>query len=147
MNFLKKIVAGLLLSTLYVSSFSAQGQWSEGYGQGNIEYFIDQEGFRLYIGCPTKEGSEDSQSSVSLIQLSNNKEINNFTIEINGFSYDGPFNTESRVDANNFLSLLGALRKGDAVIKFKNRSIKFPKSNAAKVIPVYGKKFYCNVFF
>jgi hypothetical protein len=145
MKALKNIFISFIFVTVCANVLAAQGRWTEGFGQGNLEYFIDQDGFRLYIGCPTEAGSADSQSSVSLIQLSNDKDIQNFTIDVNGISYDGPFSTDSRVGENNFLSLLENLRKGNAIVKFGGKSIKFPKSNAAKIIPVYGKKFSCNM--
>jgi hypothetical protein len=147
MNTTKNLAIGLAFATLCVNSFAAQGRWTEGFGQGNIEYFIDQDGVRLYIACPTKEGSADAQSSVSLSQLSNNKEIQKFTVDVNGVSYSGPFSADSRVGDNSFLSLLENLRKGDAVVKFGGKSVKMPKSNSAKVIPAYGKKFSCNLSF
>lgn len=145
MNGMKKLAVGFAFATACVNSFAAQGRWTEGYGQGNLEYFIDQDGVRLYIGCPTQDGSADAKSSVSLMQVSNDKEIQKFTIDVNGVTYDGPFSADSRVGDNNFLSLLENLRKGDAVVKFSGKSIKFPKSNATKVVPVYGKKFSCNM--
>ena len=147
MNVIKKLALGFAFSVACTNSFAAQGLWTEGFGQGNLEYFIDQDGVRLYIGCPTKDGSADSPSSVSLSQLSNGKDIQKFTINVNGISYDGPFSADSRVGDNNFLSLLENLRKGDAVAKFGERSIKFPKSNAVKVIPTHGKRFSCNMSF
>ena len=133
---MKKIALGFVFSVACTNSFAAQGRWTEGFGQGNLEYFIDQNGVRLYIGCPTKNGSAEALSSVSLSQLSNGQDIQKFTIDVNGISYDGPFSADSRVGDNNFLSLLENLRKGDAVVKFGGKSIKFPKSNSAKVIPI-----------
>lgn len=144
---MKRLIIGFAIAVACINSFAAQGQWTEGYGQGNLEYFIDQDGVRLYIGCPTKEGSPDAQSSVSLSQLSDSKEIQKFTINVNGVSFEGPFSADSRVGDNNFLSLLENLRKGDAVVKFGGKSIKIPKGNAAKIIPAYGKKFSCNLSF
>lgn len=131
--------------TACLNLFAAQVRWTEGFGQGNFEYFVDQDGVRLYIGCPTQDGSADSRSSVSLSQLANDKEIKKFTIDVNGVSYEGPFSADSRVGDNNFLSLLENLRKGDAVVKFGGKSIKIPKSNAAQIIPTHGKKFRCNL--
>lgn len=124
---------------------AAKGQWKEGFGQGNLEYFIDQEGVRLYIGCPTKDGSADANSDVSLHQLSSDKDITNFTIDVNGNSYEGPFDAGSRVGENNFISLLEDLRKGDAVVKFDGKSVRFSKGNVADVVPVFGEKFECNL--
>lgn len=145
MNQIKKLVFGAIFALACTSAFSAQGRWTEGFGQGNLEYFIDQNGMRLNIACPTQEGSADSPSGVSLSYLNNGKEVENFTVEVNGVSYVGPFSADSRVGENNFLSLLENLRKADAVVKFGKTSVKFPKSNAAKVVPVFGKKFSCNL--
>lgn len=145
MNAMKIMAVGFVFAAVCANSFAAQGRWTEGFGQGNLEYFIDQNGFRLYIDCPTQDGSADAKSSVSLMQVSNDKEIQKFTIDVNGVSYDGPFSADSRVGDNDFLSLLENLRKADAVVKFGGKSIKFPKSNAPKVVPVYGKKFSCNM--
>lgn len=147
MNNVKKLTLGVIVAAMCTTSFAAQGRWTEGFGQGNLEYFIDQDSVRLYIACPTKDGSADSQSGVSLSQLNNNSEIQKFTITVNGASYDGPFSADSRVGDNNFLSLLENLRKADAVVKFNGKSLRIPKSNSAKVIPVYGKKFTCNLSF
>lgn len=147
MNVMKKITLGVVFAVACANSFAAQGRWTEGFGQGDLEYFIDQDGVRLHISCPTKDGSADSQSEVSLSQLGNTKDIRKFTIDVNGISYDGPFSADSRVGDNNFLSLLENLRKGDVTVKFGGKLVKFPKSNAAKVIPVYGKKFSCNMSF
>jgi hypothetical protein len=143
---MKLPILGILLASLYLNAFAAQGRWTEGYGQGNFEYFIDQGVMRLYIGCPTQNGSADALSNVTVSNLKNDQEVQNFAIKVNGVSYDGPFTAGSRVDSDNFRSLLENLRKGNAVVTFGQTSVKFPKSNAAKVIPV-GKKMQCNVFW
>ncbi|MBK1889295.1 hypothetical protein Undi14_04565 [Undibacterium sp. 14-3-2] len=139
------IILSVFFTYLCLPAFAAEGRWTQGYGQGNLEYFIDQKGMQLYIGCPTQNGSAEAASSVSLRRLSDNKEIKQFTIIVNGISYDAPFDADSHVGAQNFLSLLDGLRKTNAVVKFGNQSMTFPKSNAATVIPVYGKKFECNL--
>jgi hypothetical protein len=73
--------------------------------------------------------------------------VQKFTIRVNGLTFDAPFSASSRVGANNFIALLEALRKADVVVEVGQKSIIFPRSNAAKVIPVYGHKdFECNVF-
>ena len=59
--------------------------------------------------------------------------------------YEGPFDADSRVGANNFTSLLEDLRKSDAVVKNGRTEITFPKSNVAKVVPIYGKGLKCNI--
>lgn len=143
---MKRIFAGFALSLVCLQAFTADGRWTEGYGQGNLEYFIDQSGIRLLIGCPTEDGSADAESNVSLQKVSDYSEIKKFTITVNGLNIDGPFSASSRVGDNNFLALLDGLKKTDAVVNFNGKSVRFPKSNAAKVIPTYGKKFECNLF-
>lgn len=143
---MKKSIIGLVLATLCTPALSAEGRWTEGYGQGNLEYFIDKQGFRLNIGCPTQDGSADSSSSVSLSKLSDSSGVEQFTITANGITYDAPFEASSRVGENNFISLMESLRKGNAVVKFGKKAITFPKSNAAKVVPLFGTKgFSCNL--
>lgn len=137
-------MTGLLCALLCIPAVAAEGKWTEGYGQGNLEYFIDQKGIRLYVGCPTPEGSADAPSSVSLIETRNDAHIQKFTIQAGGHTFQGPFDTGSRVGENNFVALLAALRKTDAVVKAGNQTITFPKSNAGKVIPT-GRKFICNL--
>lgn len=143
---MKKIIASIALTSFCISALATEGRWTEGFGQGNLEYFIDKQGLRLYIGCPTEDGGSDSTSSISLYQISGNTDISKFTILVNGITYDAPFEANSRVGTNNFISLLESLHKGNAVVKFGGKSITFPKSNAAKVIPLYGSKnFHCNL--
>lgn len=125
--------------------FAADGKWTEGYGQGNLEYFIDQQGMRLMIGCPTEDSGLEMSSSLSLSRVSDGKEVPAFTVTVSGMTFDGPFDAGSRVGANNFLALLERLRKDNAVVKVGNKTLVFQKSNAAKVLPVYGKKFPCNL--
>ena len=68
-----------------------------------------------------------------------------FALTVKGITFDGPFDEDSRVGTNNFLELIKALRQSDATVKVGTKVVKFPKSNAAKVIPAYGKKFECNL--
>lgn len=136
----------LLAAVLAVNPvFGAEGKWTEGFGQGNLEYFIDKQGLRLMIGCPTEDGSADMSSSLSLSYVNNGKDVPAFTLTVGGTSFDGPFDAGSRVGANNFLALLELLRKNNAVVTVGKQKIVFQKSNAAAVLPVYGKKFPCNI--
>jgi len=145
---MKKAAIGILVSILSLPVIAAEGRWTEGFGQGNLEYFIDMQGFRLYIGCPTQMGSADSQSSVSLSKITNESEteISQFTVTVDGITYDGPFSADSRAGDNNFISFLEGIRKGDAVVKFGTSTVTFPKSNASKVVPIFeSKDFSCNM--
>lgn len=135
-----------LLSLSSLPAFAADGKWTEGFGQGDFEYFIDDQGWRLHIGCPTDKGSAGEPSSVSVYRIVDNAPAKAFSLTVGGITFDGPFETKSRVGVNNFLALLQALRKGDAVVKLGAKSLTYPKSNAAKILPVYGKKgFLCNL--
>ena len=140
---------GALLAALALSAPAAQaaeGRWTQGYGQGNLEYFIDTQGMRLFIGCPTQEGSADAASSVTLMSAASSQEVKKFTIKVGGHTFEGPFEADSRVGENNFVALLNDLRKGDAVVSYGGKTIAFPKSNAAQVLPASGKKgFQCNL--
>lgn len=138
----------LLITLFYTHSFSKEGQWTAGFGQGNLEYFIDNQGYRLYIGCPTPDGSADAASSVSLYKIDDEKDVAQFTITVNGSTYEAPIEADCRAGEDNFLSLLDDLRKGNAVVKFGKRTITFPKSNAAKIIPSQRtKNFTCNLLW
>ena len=138
------LLAGLILFSGVASA--AQERWTEGFGQGNLEYFIDAGDMRLLIGCPTQDGSSDAESSVSLHNEKTGVSIAAFTLKVNGNTYQGPFSADSRVGENNFLSLLDDLRTGNAVVQYAGKRIDLPKSNAAKVLPKYGSKdFACNL--
>lgn len=140
---LRMMAAACLI--VVASAHAADGKWTEGYGQGNLEYFIDNQGWRLHIGCPTQDGSADSVSGVSVYRIADNAQAKSFALTVGGISYEGPFEASSRVGDNNFLSLLQGLRKSDVVVKIGAKSLGFPKSNAATVLPVHGKKFRCNL--
>lgn len=137
---------GVLAAAFALGAVAADGRWTQGFGQGNLEYFIDAQGMRLYIGCPTQDGSADAPSSVALTSVSSSKDVRKFTIKVGGRTYEGPFATDSQVGENNFIALLEDLRKGDAIVSYAGKSLAFPKSNAAQVLPVFGKKgFACNL--
>ena len=141
---MKSTILRILLCMFCLPALAAQGRWTEGFGQGNLEYFIDNQGYRLYIGCPTQDGSADAFASVVLTQLKNNAPIMQFTVSVNGHTFNGPFVADSRVGTQNFMALIDDLRKADAVVKFGGKSITFSKSDAPKVLPVQ-KKMTCNL--
>lgn len=101
---------------------------------------------RLHIGCPTQEGSADAASSVTLVSAASSHEVKKFTVKVGGHAFEGPFTADSRVGENNFIALLNDLRKGDAAVSYGGKTITLPRSNAAQVLPAYGKKgFQCNL--
>ena len=142
-----RLALGLLAITVSFTALAADGRWTRGFGQGNLEYFMEAKGMRLYIGCPTQDGSADAFANVSLYAVETQKEVPAFTVKVNGNTYRGPFEAGSRVDSDNFRSLLEDLRSADAVVRFGKKSITFPKANADKVIPATGTVLPCNVLF
>ena len=145
MKLKEMMAAGLCAALVSLPALAAEGVWTEGFGQGNLEYFIDKDGYRLYIGCPTSNGSSELPSSVTVQNLRTSRDAKKFAVEVGGISFDGPFEANSRVGDQNFLALMERLRKGDAVLRVDGRTIQLPRSNAARVIPAYGKKFECNL--
>jgi hypothetical protein len=147
-NYLLKYrpVVGLLLAGILTVASAADGRWTEGFGQGNLEYFIDAQDIRLYIGCPTESGSSDAASSVNLLSAKTGTSAGKFTVKVGGHVYEGPFEADSRAGANNFIQFLADLRKTDVVVTYSGKTATFPKSNVAAVVPLWGtKKFACNV--
>lgn len=143
-NLKVSVTMGVLATMLCGAALAAEGKWTEGYGQGNLEYFIDAKGVQLHVGCPTQDGDPDSSSTVSLFVVNSNKPIAPFTLTVDGHTFRGPIDASSRVDSDNFRSLIGGLRRGDAVVRYGQTTITFPKANAEKVLPAPGKKFLCN---
>lgn len=137
---------GAVATVVVFAASAAQGQWTQGAGQGDLEYYTDSQGMRLHIACPTQEGSADAASSVSLMSASSSQEVKKFTVKVGGHTFEGPFAADNRAGEDNFTALLDGLRKTDAVVSYAGKTLTFPKSNAAKVLPAFGKKgFSCNL--
>lgn len=130
-----------------VMTGAASADWKSGYGQGNLEYFSDKQDLRLYIACPTKETGTDKTATVSLTRLSTGHDIQKFTVTVNGHTYDGPMESDSRVGSGNFLLFMEDIRKGDVVLKYALGTVVFPRTNATKAIPPPGRRFPCNTGF
>lgn len=145
MMMVKKLSMSLVLALTCASALAKPVAWREDFGQGNLDYSIDKAGYSLDVGCPTSDGMADALPSVFLLKTSTDRQVTKFTIRANGNTYDGPLDVRSRLDQRIFLSLLDSLRRSDAVVTFGNKTIVYPKSNAAAVLPVYGKKFPCNL--
>jgi len=122
-------------------------KWVEGFAQGNFEYSINfnDHNVRLTINCPTEEGNSESHSDVALYNIDTSNPISKFSINVNGVTCEGPFVANTRNGTNDFLSLLEALRENNAILNFNGVKVIIPKSNANKVLPIYGKKFDCNL--
>jgi hypothetical protein len=122
---------------------AAEGRWVQGFGQGNLEFFVDAQGMRLYLGCMTAEGS---QSFVSLSATAGGPDVAQFEIKVAGLKFSAPFETASRVGSNNYLALLEALRKAPATVTYQGRSITFASTGAAQAIPAGAKATVCRTF-
>lgn len=123
---------------------AAEGKWTEGFGQGDLEYSIESNGLKLNIDCPTENGSADRSSSMSASLKG--KDLAKFQIQVNGNTYEGPIDTSSRVGTNNFIAMLADFKKADARVIAKGVDQTFGKSSAVSVLPTYGKKgFQCNL--
>lgn len=149
MKFIKTIYAVILfvLAALAGPATAAQDNWKTSYQGGSHEFYSDNQDLRFYIACPTEDKSPDAVSSVSLNRVSTGHEIGKFQIIAGGNTYDGPFKTSSRVDSQNFRSLMTDLRKGGATIKYALGSVSFPKTAAAKFFPAVDRKFPCQTGF
>lgn len=135
-----KLFIVIVLTFLSFNATATQGKWVQGYGQGNLEYFIDKGNVRLYIGCPSQESNSGGDSRVMLSIESNSPvsgDIKAFKIEAGGDVFDGPIVTGSRVGTNNFIGLIASLQKSDAKVTFANKVIIFPKSNITSVLHTY----------
>lgn len=123
-----------------------QPEWVTGFGQGNLEYFIDNQGVTLYVGCPTQDGSSEQPSTIKLLRSdSTDAEIESFQILVKGKSIDAPLEALSRVGVANFEYVYSALREADFAVVFNGRTVQFPLSNARTELPaVDSDEFACN---
>lgn len=122
---------------------AAEGRWVQGFGQGSLEFFVDAQGMRLYLGCMTEEGT---QSYVSLSPVGGGADIPAFEVKVAGLQFSAPFETASRVGANNYLALMQALRKAPATVTYQGRSITFASTGAAQAVPAGVKATICRTF-
>ena len=127
---LKSLVLVGLLSVVGLAK-SAQGIWIEDLSQGNLEYFIDNQTAQLHISCPTSSGSAKAMSNVALII--NGKQAPKFELIVGFYSFDVPFDANSRLGSDNFKLLMTELKKHDAIVNFAaeshvDRSISDPLS-------------------
>ena len=137
------LLTSAALTVVPLCANAAEGRWTQGFGQGNLEFFVDAQGMRLYLGCMTAEGS---QSYVSLFPAAGGADIAAFEVKVAGLKFSAPFETASRVGSQNYVALLEALRKAPATVTFQGRSIAFPSGGAAQAIPAGVKATVCRTF-
>lgn len=126
---------------------SASGNsWSQGYGQGNYEFFADSKGLRLYIACHTGDGSPDARSSVSLLDAKTGKSLGDFKLILPRMTVSGPLTIDSNAEESTYFALLEGLRKNDATVQYRGQTVVFPKTGADKAIPAGPKATVCKTF-
>ena len=137
----------LLLLSFGAFAYGEVGQWSSGWGQGVTEYTtVDSKKNALYIAC-------SDSAPVSMTLTVSGKEYGTyakkgFDLIIDGKEVQTPYDTGSRVGANNFLYAWDAIRKAKTLqAKIgEGKVVDLPLKNAAKVLPsTKSKKFTCQV--
>lgn len=129
------------------SAFAKDNTWTEGFGQGTTEYFINNNEITLLISCTDKDDENAPESSVVVFNNKTNKKGKGIYIDVNNNKYSLPLVAGSRVDVNNFIQLLEDLRKNDFSLNSSSGSLSFKKNASNKIIPKFGSKnFTCKTF-
>lgn len=128
-----KLLLATLIATLATPALAADGRWTRAEAEGDLEFFIDQDTMRLFVACPTKQGQADLASAVTL-HYNDMSEVEKFTVTVGATSLEGPVSAEGD-GAARFKALLGALRQGDATVRFGETSLRLARGNAAEVLP------------
>lgn len=139
----------LIACPLAALAYGEIGQWSSGWGQGTSEYTtVDATGNALYIAC-----SEDRPVSMTLTV--NGVEYGSyndkgFDLLIDGVEVQTPYDTASRVGANNFQFAWDALRKARTLQArtTDGQLVALPTKGSAKALPAWGtSEFSCSTEF
>jgi hypothetical protein len=147
MPLLPKVVLMLALGATCLPALSAEGKWMQQGAQGTREFFIDKQGYRLLVICPTVSDLSEARSAVSLVKMSDGSDVGEFTIKVGKTSVPGNIEASNRLGDSTFLDALRILRNGDALISFGKQSITFGKSNAADILPSSASKLMCKLDF
>lgn len=145
------VIGWLLFSaTCGAWAYGEIGQWSSGWGQGVTEYTaVVSNKTSLYIAC------DEHEKPVSMTLTIEGKDYGSgakkgFDLIIDGKEITTPYDTGSRVGANNFFYAWDAIRKAKT-LKAKTedgKMVDLPLKGAAKVLPsTKAKKFTCRVDF
>lgn len=140
---------GLLAFPLDAMAYGEVGQWSSGWGQGTSEYNVtDTAGNSLYIAC-----SEDRPVSMTLSVKGvdyGSYSDKGFDLLVDGQEVQTPYETASRVGANNFHYVWDALRKAKTLQArtSDNQLVTLPTKGSAKALPASGTEgFACTTEF
>ncbi len=143
------LVAALASLPLTALAYGEIGQWSSGWGQGTSEYtVVDARGNALYIAC-----SEDRPVSMSLTVNGveyGSYQSKGFDLLIDGTEVQAPYDTASRVGANNFLHAWDALRNAQTLQARTEdgQIVSLPTQGSARTLPAWGTpEFTCTTEF
>lgn len=105
----KQIANGLLISLFPLLTSAATYEWSSGYGQGTMEYHVDDgNGNSLLISCPGDQPRPVSATMTTRgFDYHSPKDIQQqgmieMSFVIDGVQFDDPFNTSCNACENNF---------------------------------------------
>ncbi|OAL61343.1 hypothetical protein A6R74_15005 [Halomonas sp. ALS9] len=129
-------VFGALSFTANASSFGPPNAWASGWGQGVNEYVANnQYGDYLYIAC-------DPYSHVKMtLNIGEHSygsyDEKDFSLIIDGQEIQTPYETASRVGANNFYYLWDKLRTAETIVAKTSDGIhlELPTKGAAEELP------------
>lgn len=140
----KMSLAVLGLISTQAFAFGEVGQWSSGWGQGVSEYtVVDEKNNSLYIAC----GDEPVTMTLTVDRVeygSNSKK--SFDLIIDGKGIEMPYETSSRVGADNFRFAWDGMRKAKTLEAKTStgKTIVLPLKNVAKALPASkSKQFGC----
>ena len=148
---MKNVLLGSLLLTVASGAFAfgEPGQWSSGWGQGVSEYTaVVGKQADLYIAC-----SDSMPVSMTLTvdgKRYGSGEAKGFDLIIDAKEIATPYETGSRVGANNFLYAWDLLRKAKQIRArtADGKLVELPVKHAAKALPkTSDKNFPCSVEF
>jgi hypothetical protein len=143
------VAAAFLSAAMNAMAFGELGQWSSGWGQGVSEYTaVASKGNELYIAC-----SDDAPVTMTLtvtgVEYGSNS-TNGFDLVIDGKEIQTPYNTSSRVGADNFSYAWIALRKAKKLQAKTSdgKELTLPTKGVAKALPASGvSEFNCKADF
>ncbi|WP_338881217.1 hypothetical protein WHX56_11050 [Achromobacter veterisilvae] len=141
-------IAGSVLAPAAAMAFGEAGQWSSGWGQGVSEYTaVDAKKNALYIAC-----SEDRPVAMTLTVAGQEYggDGKDFSLIIDGKEISQPYETSSRVGANNFYFAWDAMRKAKRLEARTSdgKVVNLPVKGIAKALPsTQSKGFPCQVDF
>ncbi|WP_146142897.1 hypothetical protein [Halomonas sp. ND22Bw] len=126
-----------LLSTS-VLAFGERGQWSSGWGQGTSEYMaVNQYGDELYIACNPYEPVSMTLTVGDRTYGGGRYADGDFSLIIDGTEVQTPYDTVSRVGANNFFYAWENLRSATSIVALTSDGVhvELPSKGSFDALP------------